>query len=178
MTDSFPHPYTIESSQSWVKHATDPAYYLPIDSALASPLVTDSMSADPKIKSGLLPAHYAICCNNEPIGSVGAMLDKKELRNVALGYWLAEPFWGRGIATDVAIAFSRWIFDTFPWISRIDADAYSWNGGSQKVLKKAGFDYEGRQRLKAHKDGKVGDLVLFGMLREGWNPEIMTTNAP
>jgi len=40
-----------------------------------------------------------------------------------------------------------------------------WNPASQKVLTKAGFQLEGRERCVVFKDGRFTDLVVFGLLR-------------
>ncbi|MBA7494935.1 hypothetical protein ES702_05513 [subsurface metagenome] len=88
---------------------------------------------------------------------------------MALGYWLGEEHWGKGFATMVASAFLAWTWDAFPWVARVHADAYGWNEGSQKVLRKIGMQYEGRQKMAVCKDGRYGDLVLFGAVREGFS---------
>ena len=97
---------------------------------------------------------------------------------VALEYWIGEYYWGKGIMTQVAKAFTAWAFKTFPWVVRIEARACSWNEASQKVLKKIGFEFEGVQKLKAFKDGKFGDTVLFGMTRPGFVPDLMNPKSP
>jgi len=59
-----------------------------------------------------------------------------------LGYWLGEPFWGQGFATESAmavIAAARSIDSTTIVTSRAIAD----NTGSRNVLVKAGFELTG-----------------------------------
>lgn len=77
----------------------------------------------------------------------------------------------------VASAFLAWTWDAFPWVTRIYADAYGWNDGSVKVLRKIGLLPEGRQKLAVCKDGKYGDLVLFGAVREGFVGELAGSNS-
>lgn len=183
MTDRFPHPYTVADADWWINRCNDTSNWLstayrPAGRTRNKSDQPGSASVDTEHDSALSPLDFAICHENQPIGAVGLEPDGKAPRAVSLGYWLAEPYWGRGIATSVATAFSQWAFDRFPWLVRIDSDAYSWNEGSQRVLKKSGFVYEGRQKLKVCKEDKFGDLVLFGKVRDGWTPELMETKEP
>lgn len=164
--ERLPHPYTLERSQEWIAYCTDPKNFLPQSHPSSSP----DMSSERASLGNYVPKDYVVCFEDQPIGSCGLELDSKNPHTVSLGYWLGESFWGQGIATLVATAFTEWTFKTFPWIMRIQADAYSWNEASQKVLRKAGFAYEGTQKLRVCKDGRFGDLVLFGRIREGFDP--------
>lgn len=157
MTDRFPHPYTESSAEFWINLCNNPDQYLKSrnDHSLVSP------------DYPYLPSNYAVCLSNKPIGAIGLERDSKHAHVAALGYWLGEEHWGKGIATRVAAAFLAWTWDTFPWIIRINGDAYAWNEGSMKVLSKIGLQYEGRQKLAVCKEGRYGDLVLFGAVREG-----------
>lgn len=43
---------------------------------------------------------FAIDCNGELCGLTGSILQKDVYRKSAeIGYWIGEPFWGQGIAT-------------------------------------------------------------------------------
>ena len=82
-----------------------------------------------------------------------------------IGYWLAEPFWGRGIATDAVRAVVDYAFAGFD-LMRIEAYVFEWNPASCRVLEKAGFTLEGRLRKTVTKDGKTIDELLYGLVRE------------
>lgn len=86
-------------------------------------------------------------------------------RTAELGYWLAEPLWGRGIMTVAARAFTPACLDAFE-LDRIFATASSNNPASARVLEKAGFTFEGRLRKNAVKDGQVLDSLLHAFVRE------------
>ncbi|KAK5089498.1 hypothetical protein LTR70_001618 [Exophiala xenobiotica] len=178
MTNRFPHPYKVEDSLWWIKHCNDKAQWLSTISPSDSGRSETKGAFEARRAESVLPTDYAICHLDKPIGCCGIELDVRATTSVSIGYWLGEEFWGRGIATQVATEFSKWIFDTFDWIVRVEGDAYSWNGGSQKVLRKSGFEYEGVQRMKAFKDGKYGDVVLFGKVRPGFKPVLMKTSDP
>jgi len=69
-----------------------------------------------------------------------------DLRRVELGYRLARPWWGRGLATEVA---SRWIEVAHAWygFDQVYAFAHPENAPSLHVMKKMGFRYSHREEL-------------------------------
>lgn len=55
-----------------------------------------------------------------------------------LGYWLGEPHWGRGYATEAAIGLLAAVRH-LPRFSEVEARVLESNAGSVRVLEKAGF---------------------------------------
>src|SRR5688572_20433553 len=54
---------------------------------------------------------FAIATEVEAIGCIGLRRGVDVHRKTAeLGYWLGEPFWGRGIMTEAVREFVRWAF--------------------------------------------------------------------
>lgn len=104
---------------------------------------------------------FAIDVDGEAVGSIGFMLQSDiERASAEIGYWLGEPFWGRGIAagalrvvTDYAIARHQ--------LTRVFALPFAGNVRSCRVLEKAGFVVEGRLRRSAIKDGVIHDQWLY-----------------
>ena len=86
-------------------------------------------------------------------------------RDAELGYWLGEPFWGRGIMTEAVRRICREAFERLD-IVRIHAAVYARNGASCRVLEKAGFTREGILRRSVYKNGEVLDACLYALLRE------------
>jgi ribosomal-protein-alanine N-acetyltransferase len=82
-----------------------------------------------------------------------------------MGYWLGEPFWGRGIMTEAVAGFTHWAFDAFD-LQRIFAEPFAGNTASVRVLEKAGFVCEGRMRASVFKDGKVLDSFIYARVRD------------
>ena len=77
------------------------------------------------------------------IGGVGFKLGTDVARlSAEMGYWLGEPYWGRGLTTRAVLATSEWAFGYYK-LTRIFAMAFSHNVGSMRVLEKAGFEREG-----------------------------------
>jgi RimJ/RimL family protein N-acetyltransferase len=81
-----------------------------------------------------------------------------------MGYWLAEPLWGRGLTTRAVTATSEWAFDSYK-IIRVFATAFSHNVASMRVLEKSGFEREGILRRSAIKNGVILDQVLYAKVR-------------
>jgi RimJ/RimL family protein N-acetyltransferase len=70
--------------------------------------------------------------NEELIGEIGLHLDKTN--NAAqFGYWIAEPFWGKGIATEATAAILKFGFEELH-LNKIYATHYPENQASGKVM--------------------------------------------
>lgn len=102
--------------------------------------------------------------NNEMIGSCGLFRCPTNPRRTGIGYWLAEPYWNRGIMPKVIrkviqIAKAEWTN-----LVRIEADIYSWNRQSMRVLEKNGFQFEGILRKRIYKDGRDIDAHSYALI--------------
>jgi RimJ/RimL family protein N-acetyltransferase len=109
---------------------------------------------------------FAIASRSEVIGGVGfhRQVDVYRL-SAEVGYWLGEPFWGRGIATLAVSALTEWVFATTPLV-RLYAHVFEWNPASARVLEKAGYTFEGRMRHSVVKDGRIIDQLVYAIVRE------------
>jgi len=137
LTDMFPHPYTRQSGKRFLKMAR---------------------SADPV-------RIFAIDINGEAVGSIGVFPGVDIRRNNAeIGYWLAEPFWGKGIMTEAVKQMVAYSFKTFN-INRIFAGTFGRNTGSQRVLVKAGFSLEARFEKNYVKNDELEDEVVYAIRR-------------
>ncbi len=97
----------------------------------------------------------------EAIGSIGLMPGKDVHRFTAeIGYWLVEPFWGKGIMTQAIKVLTAYGIHDFG-LHRIFAEPYVANSASARVLEKSGFTCEGILRSNVFKDGKVLDQFLY-----------------
>lgn len=89
-----------------------------------------------------------IICDAETGVSMGdsGFFHLPDLRRVELGYRLARPWWGRGLATEVA---SKWVEVARAWygFESVYAFAHPENGASLAVMKKIGFQYSHREEL-------------------------------
>ena len=130
LRDAFPHPYTMEDGRNWLRMAAA------------------------EDKHVLLAIEF----RDELVGGTGYMPKEDVYRiSAEMGYWLAEPFWGRGIMTRVVGLLTDHIFNTCEGISRIYADLFSSNQASAAVLKKNGFSLEAIHRKSVIKNGVILD---------------------
>ena len=99
--------------------------------------------------------------NNEDGDLIGMCLMRSfydEIGKIELGYSLHYKYWGRGIASEVAMIMIGYGF-THTEASEIVAVTTLENYGSQKVLEKAGFT----RRENFHRDGE--ELAYFRIKR-------------
>lgn len=136
LRDGFPHPYTASDAEKFI---------------------TSVVNSKPKTV-------FAITTEDEAIGSIGIVIGVDVHRFTAeMGYWLAEPFWGKGIMTEAVKFISEWAFHEF-MLHRICATPFATNTASAMVLEKAGFELEGVIRLGAFKDEKVVDMFMYSLI--------------
>jgi ribosomal-protein-alanine N-acetyltransferase len=113
------------------------------------------------------PVHWAIRNQDgELIGGCG--LDGVSIgqsHRAEIGYWLAKPYWGRGIMTAVVGVLRNEAVSRFGLV-RLTAHVFSDNLASARVLEKCGFVQEGYLRKHYLKDGKFLDARLFGWVKE------------
>ncbi|MBC8535471.1 GNAT family N-acetyltransferase [Feifania hominis] len=108
----------------------------------------------------------AIEADGEAVGSIGVFVGKDVYRKSAeLGYWLAKPYWGRGIMSAAVRQMTCMAFERFD-IVRVYAEPYARNAGSRRVLEKAGFVLEGTLRRSVFKGGELLDSCVYARLRE------------
>jgi ribosomal-protein-alanine N-acetyltransferase len=112
------------------------------------------------------PVNWAI--RNEAdklIGDIGLELEAGcRSHRAEIGYWLAKPFWGRGIMTAVVKAVCQHAFENLG-LARITAHVFSFNDASARVLQKCGFEQEGYMKKHYLKDGKFIDAKAYGLVK-------------
>ena len=153
LRDAFPHPYSREDGEAFLRLC---------------------LSANEE-EAILL----ALEAEGRAIGSVSLTRGQDVTRlSAELGYWLGRPYWGRGIMTGAVeelcrLGFARWD------IRRIWAQVFAPNAASCRVLEKAGFRREGLLRQNVTKAGETMDSWVYGLLREeasgGAGPAGLTT---
>lgn len=138
LTDQFPYPYTRENGEAFIQMA--------------------SMDNPNRI--------FAIEINGEAVGGIGLHFQTDiHKKNAELGYWIAEPYWGKGIMTNAVLKILDYGFNTFE-IERIFARPFGTNFGSQKVLEKAGFILEGKFKKTLYKNGEYLDELIYAVRRK------------
>ncbi|MCE3280102.1 MAG: family N-acetyltransferase [Bacteroidetes bacterium] len=138
MTDRFPYPFTAEHAQKFIEKNSAPS----------------------------IPNILAIDLNGEAIGGIGLHPQEDIQRmNAELGYWLGEPYWGKGIITEAIKLIVDYGFKNFE-INRIFAKPFGTNIASQKALEKAGFILEGRFEKTLFKNGESVDELIYAARRK------------
>ncbi len=135
LRDRFPNPYTREAARDW------------IDYSRACRPETD----------------FAIDVRDEAVGGVGMKIGLDVERfSAEIGYWVGEPFWGKGLATAALSAVVDYAFRELGMI-RVFALPFATNLASARVLEKAGFAREAVLRSSAVKEGAVLDQWLYAI---------------
>lgn len=108
------------------------------------------------------PIDFAIRnASGELIGCCGFDgLDVERTHKAEIGYWLAKPYWGRGIMSEVVPVACRWAFAEFG-LAKITAWVFAFNAASARVLEKCGFEQEGYLKKHYRKDGRLIDARIF-----------------
>lgn len=107
----------------------------------------------------------AILVDNEAVGSIGVFFKTDIYRKSAdIAYWLAEPYWGKGIVTEAIRQMCDYTFNNSE-IVRISAEPFLINRGSCKALEKAGFQLEGIKKKSVFKNGELIDSAMYAKLK-------------
>jgi RimJ/RimL family protein N-acetyltransferase len=135
LTDKFPHPYTEENGKAFIGFAEQhDTHHI-----------------------------FAIEINGEASGGIGIHPQSDIQRlNAELGYWLAEPYWGRSIISKAIPLVVDFAFTNLP-ITRIFARPFARNIASQKVLEKNGFVLEARIEKSLIKNGVLEDELIYAI---------------
>ena len=136
LRDRFPHPYTKRDARDFLR----------------------------MMQAQRPETAFAIAVGDEAVGGIGfVMLSDVERTSAEIGYWLGEPFWGRGIVTEALVAVTRYAIETHG-LTRVFAVPFAGNLASCRVLEKAGYVLEGRLRRSAIKDGRVVDQMQYAFI--------------
>lgn len=137
LRDIMPHPYTLEDADFFIEIV----------------LMEDPVST------------FAIEWNSKFVGICGLNLKDDIYRNTCeIGYWIAEPYWSKGIATKAVEQLVDYAFNTLKK-ERIHTGVFEYNIPSMRVLEKCGFVQEGIFKNALTKDGKLYNEVRYARIR-------------
>ncbi|TPI13281.1 GNAT family N-acetyltransferase [Mesorhizobium sp. B4-1-3] len=88
-------------------------------------------------------------------------------RGLELGYWIGEPYWKRGYATEAAHALVDLAFQRTS-IQVLHASTRVINPASRRVIHKCGFQYAGQGMLNSIVAGQV-PVERYRLDRKTWN---------
>jgi RimJ/RimL family protein N-acetyltransferase len=99
--------------------------------------------------------------NKKLIGGCGFQMKyKSSVKTDEIGYWLARPYWNKGIITKVVNKLCEIGFKKFS-LTRIEATVFIHNDASSRVLEKAGFKNESTFRKSVKKGNKLIDTIKY-----------------
>lgn len=137
LKDTFPYPYTLDDAHDWINF-----------NILKNPVT-----------------NFAIVVEGRAVGGVGLHAKDDIFRkNMEIGYWLGEKYWGKGIVSEAVVAITQFGFESFD-IERIYASVFSTNRASMKVLEKAGYSLEAILKKSVFKHGKILDDYVYARHR-------------
>ncbi len=137
MRDLFPHPYTLNDGQVWIKIAN----------------------------SNEFGHYFAITINDEAVGSIGLTIGTDiERISAEVGYWLGEEYWGKGITSSALKCLTDYGFNDLG-LERIFSVPLEENIASRRVLEKNGFKLEGIMRNSVIKFDKIHNQALYSIIR-------------
>ena len=140
LRDRFPHPYTVKDARAFLRQA---------------------VAAND-------PTNLAIETGGQAVGAIGYVPGRDVERfSAEIGYWLGEPFWGRGIVTEALQLVTQHAFEQMNFL-RLFALPFADNAGSVRVLEKAGYVREGLLRSSSVKFGAPRDQYMFARVNPGW----------
>jgi RimJ/RimL family protein N-acetyltransferase len=101
------------------------------------------------------------------IGNCGIRRKPDQDWEADIGYELAPEYWGRGYATEAALAVVSFGFRELE-LHRISSWCIADNSASARVLEKAGLRPEGRLKENEYFKGRWWDPLLYGILESEW----------
>ena len=110
---------------------------------------------------------WAIEVDGVPVGSLGVPRSEPAHGEYEIGYWLAEPYTGRGIMTRSAAVVTDWLFDQKS-AHRVQIAALSGNTPSRAVAERLGFTLEGVFRQSRFNRGAWHDMAWYAITEDEW----------
>jgi len=140
MTAFIPHPYGIDDARGWI----------------------ETLAEDESAWT------FAILGKREGNALVGICgYGRRQDEEPEIGYWIGEPYWGRGYATEAV----RAVIDHLFTVTDLDAIAVGCrvtNTASRRVIEKCGFQWTGAALLRVRALGASVPADRFRLERRIW----------
>ena len=133
LRDYFPTPYTVTDALQWI---------------------TKTAAEKPA-------SNFAIVWKQQVVGGCGCIIKEDVYRkNKEIGYFIGEPYWGKGIATEACRLLCAYIAEQKD-VVRIEAHTFQNNKSSMRVLQKNGFYLEAIRQKAVFKNNELLDEYLW-----------------
>lgn len=118
-------------------------------------------------KAGGAGHNYGIFNEDDVFVGTCGIIPKKDIHRITaeVGYWIGQPYWGRGYATQAVKQLADIAFNDLKLI-RIYAEVFGRNAASMRVLEKAGFTLEAVLKKNMIKEGEIMDSYLYSRVAE------------
>ena len=126
-------------------------------------VITHLAESEADMRAGIVMS-YAIVAGGAPCGAI----DIRPARGaMALGYWLAEPHWGKGLMSEAARAVIDAFFGTKP-ARHLACGAFAGNAASLRIQGKLGFMVVAENFLLSRPHGRLLPHVETMLGRPSW----------
>ncbi|MEK4026372.1 MULTISPECIES: GNAT family N-acetyltransferase [Sporosarcina] len=139
----------------WVDSMIEPEQYGPIISAWL-----EQFAAEDGFQAGIL-------FNGNLAGMAGFHSVNQANKQTSIGYWLAEPYQGNGIMTEVVRSLLDYAFDEYV-LHRVEIRCGTGNEKSRAIPERLGFIEEGVLRDAEFLYDHYHDIIVYSMLNEDW----------
>ncbi|PRD53338.1 GNAT family N-acetyltransferase [Phyllobacterium myrsinacearum] len=137
MLSRMPHPYTQDHAVDFVRRAN-------------AGEIGKCVYAITLAQSGT----FIGCCGINYRRSQDVRMSEPRKDELEIGYWLGEPYWGKGYATETAHALVDLVFRATQ-VEKLHASCRVSNIGSRRVLYKSGFQYANTGMMDSLAAGNV-----------------------
>lgn len=138
LKDILPHPYTMEDAVKFI----------------------DTVRKQDRLLT------FGIEYQNEISGVIGLIPGVDVYRKSSeIGYWIGEPYWGKGIATKALNLATEYGLEELKF-ERLHAGVFEGNGASMRVLEKCGFKLECISKNAIFKNNKLLDEYRYAKLKD------------
>ncbi|WP_440118966.1 GNAT family N-acetyltransferase [Paenibacillus sp. QZ-Y1] len=140
-TLTLPYPYTMDCALLWIEHHNE------------------NFNAD-------ILYEFAIC-DRETGALYGAIALSNHQRhdNGELSYWVGQPFWRKGYATEAAKAMLDFAFNVKKY-HKVYARHFASNPASGQVIQNIGMMKEGVLVDHVKKEDRYEDLIYYGIVKQ------------
>ncbi len=155
-------PWLTSDAQALAAQANNRNIFANLRDAIPQPYtVLDAMDWISKVSGHQPPQNFAITWGDTVVGSIGCTpKDDVYRRNIEVGYFVGEYYWGKGIASKAVGLLLEYIAREFE-ATRVYAEVFENNFASMRVLLKNGFHLEGIRRKAVIKNNVVMDDLIW-----------------
>lgn len=112
------------------------------------------------------PTHVGLVADRDTGATLGniALVFDDDGKKGEMSLWLAPAGRGRGAATAAVIRLTRWAFEAFAQLGRIELQILRGNLASQRVAERAGFTRTGTVAKEIN--GQIADALVYSKERQ------------